>query len=455
MPTYIEPRLSRPINYISRMFSGASLSGSSSRKVGDIELANGDGFYDDMVHDYIWEDRAVEVYVGAKEWNFDQFRKTLVAKVKDLTWSDDVVNVKIHDNKKIFDDNIQSEKYLGTGGSEGSSEMEGTYKPLCYGYCRNITPVLIDAVSLIYQVHAGSIGGITVYFAGLLVTEGQGYTADLDNGTFTLLNSAGGVVTCDVFGSAGPNGDNYTNTTSELIRRIAEDNSDLVWPDDFDTASFENLNRAKTYEQGAYIRNGNLSIKVILDSLMNAINGYWFFDRIDRLHVKTLGLTGSFRSYNDDTISKITREVTPIPIWSVDVSYGRNFNVMDESALAGALDKLAYYPGRKAWLLEEYRTTNASDTDIQDVHSDYEQVILTNLRLLVDAEYQATRRLLMFGTERSIYKIELPIITHDLQIGHGIIVTRSRFGLDNGQVFIITAVQENARTNKTLLEVWG
>ena len=448
MTTQLEPRLTRPINYISRMFSGTDLTGSSSRKIGDIEVANGDGFYDEMIRDYIWEGRSVEVYVGGKDMTFADFRQIMVTKIKDITWDDDVLNIKIADDKKKFSENIQPDKYLGTGGGEGTSDMLGTYKPMAYGYCFNITPVLIDAANLVYQVHNGAIASVVVKFAGLIVAEDVGYTVDLDTGLITLLTNPLGLVTCDVQGAAGSAG--YARTTADLVRRIAEDNSDMVWPDDFDTRSFDILNKSNTNEVGVYVKEGDLSIKDMLDSLMEGINGYWFFDRLDKLHVGMLGVSGSIPTYDGDKISKISREVTTPPIWSVDVHYAHNFTVMSDADIAGAVQLAT-----KTALQRQYFPTNAQDTDIQDIHTDVEQEIFTDLRLRVGADYQAARRMNLFGTERDIYKVELPYIDYSLKIGDGIVLEYDRFGLDGGQVFIITAINENARTNKTLLELWG
>ena len=441
MPTPIEPRLTRPINYISRMFSGSDLTGSSSRKVGDIEVANGDGFYDEMIRDYIWEGKSVEVYVGGKDMNFLDFEKIMVANVKGITWNDDVLNIKIDDKKKQFTDNIQPDKYA-------TLEMRDTYKPMTYGYCFNVTPVLADAASLIYQVHDGAIASVVVKFAGSIVTEDVGYTVDLDTGLITMLTNPLGAVTCDVQGAAGTAG--YARTTADVIRRIVEDNSDMVWPDNFDTRSFDILNKSNNNEVGIYVRSGDKSIKNMLDSLMEGINGYWFFDRLDKLHVGVLGVSGSIPSYDGNTISKLSRDITSPPTWSVDVHYQHNFTVMTEADLAGQVSA-----SNRSNLMVLNRTSNDNDTTIRDAHTDVEQEIFSNLRLLAGAEYQSARRLNLYGTVRDIYKVEIPFIDYSFQIGNGIVIQYERFGLDGGQVFIIVAIQENARTGLTLLELWG
>jgi hypothetical protein len=443
-----EPRLVSPINYRSRMFSGSDLTGSSSRKVGDIQIANGDGFYDEMIRDYIWEGRSVEVYVGSQSMDIEDFEKIMVAKIKDITWNDDILNVKIHDDKKQFTENIQPDKYQGTGGAEGTSEMSGVYKPQLYGYCFNVTPVLIDAPNLVYQVHDGAIASVVVKFAGLEVVEAVGYTVDLDTGLITLLTNPQGMVTCDVQGAVGSAG--YARTTADLVRRITEDHSDLVWPGDYNSRSFDILNKSNTHEVGVYVQEGNLSIKSMLDSLMEGINGYWFFDRLDKLTIGMLGVSGSIPAYDSNTISKVSRDVTSPPIWSVDVYYRRNNTVMSDSDIAGAVTGEA-----RIRLQIEGRTTTASDTGTKDDHTDVEQAIYTDLRLLAGAEYQAARRLNLFGMVRDSYKIELPFIGYSFQIGDGIVLQRARFGLDGGQVFMVTAIQENAATGVTNLELWG
>ena len=214
----LEPRLSRSVNYASSMFSGGDLSSESGRKlgdrkVGDIEILNGDGDLDYLM-DYIWDDKSVDILVGAIGWEFSQFKTIMKARIKDLEWDEKAINVKLNDSKRWFDDLIQPAKYLGTGGAEGGEELTGVNKPLLYGKCLNVEPVLIDAANLVYQVHAGEIVSVmAVYFAGLAATEGIGYTVDLDAGTITLLTNPIGKVTCDVRGAVGSAGN-----TAAVIR---------------------------------------------------------------------------------------------------------------------------------------------------------------------------------------------------------------------------------------------
>lgn len=72
--------------------------------------------------------------------------------------------------------------YLGTGGTEGSTGIEGVAKPRVFGFVRNIKPVLIDNVNRIYQLHDGAVHEIVAVRDG-----GKPLTLKADEASYASL----------------------------------------------------------------------------------------------------------------------------------------------------------------------------------------------------------------------------------------------------------------------------
>ena len=95
-------------------------------------------------------------------------------------------------------------------------------KPLCFGYCRNITPFLTNPSLLEYHVHDGQIEEVlAVYDQGSLLTLTTDYSVDLSTGKITLVSSPTGIVTADVRGAkvSGTWLDSTEEISAELISR--------------------------------------------------------------------------------------------------------------------------------------------------------------------------------------------------------------------------------------------
>lgn len=88
----------------------------------------------------------------------------------------------------ILDTPLLKQSYQGTGGLEGPSTMLGKLKPISFGQCTNVAPVLIDPVKFIYQVNAYEPTLINaVYSSALTLGPSKGNAADYTNLATTTL----------------------------------------------------------------------------------------------------------------------------------------------------------------------------------------------------------------------------------------------------------------------------
>ena len=189
-----------------------NLDGSPSMSWGDIEIANADGSRDGWL-DYVWANRAVNVYVGDPTWPRADFRLVFSGVVDDIaSRARDVLNLRLRDKLERLNAPV-SEATLG-----GSTDNKDRLTPLVFGEVHNVEPLLATPATLIYQYHTGAAERlIEVRDNGAPITT---YTSDLSNGKFTLTAAPVGQITCDVQG-AKPSG-TYRNDVGRLVQYIAQ-----------------------------------------------------------------------------------------------------------------------------------------------------------------------------------------------------------------------------------------
>lgn len=137
----------------------------------------------------------------------------------------------------VFNKNVLTATYAGTGGKEGALDLAGRPKPLLLGRCINVEPVLINAVDSVYQVSAyGPINQITALYeraslfparladyptyAALVaasIPAGQWATC-LAEGMFRLGAPAFGLITADAEGHVSGT---WLSHTGEIIAAAA------------------------------------------------------------------------------------------------------------------------------------------------------------------------------------------------------------------------------------------
>lgn len=123
--------------------------------------------------------------------------------------------------------------YDGTGGTEGSTEMEGVAKPRVFGFVRNMQPVLMDAANRIYQIHDGALHEIVDVRDGglpLILKEDEDSYASLvadspSTGKYTSFKAGGYIKLHDdpIFLTVDARGETdggYVSTASHVAAQI-------------------------------------------------------------------------------------------------------------------------------------------------------------------------------------------------------------------------------------------
>jgi len=135
-----EGRLENPFNFETKLFDNNSLIGSSRVNFGNITILNSDGALDGILNDN-WDVGSVTLKMGTKDFDYSDFGVIFKGKVEQATWNEKEIILRLRNSEPLLDKPIQTNTYLGTGGLEGTDNLTGIPKPLCYGKCSNISPI--------------------------------------------------------------------------------------------------------------------------------------------------------------------------------------------------------------------------------------------------------------------------------------------------------------------------
>ena len=448
--TLFEPRLVEPISFSRSMFGSGRIGGYSVPGYGELILTNADGGLDALAG-YAWDGREVEVRVGQAGAAYQYYFTIFTGQAKTVEFDDVFIRVILRDDQNDFERDYPETLYAGTGGNEGSSELEGRPKPHCYGEVYNIEPVLVDATNLVYQVHDGAIQAIdAVYENGIALTLTTDYTVDLTNGRFTLVATPTGVITADVKGSK-PSG-TYITTVADIVQHIVEEHAGFTYPGDFDTASFSALNASNSSTVGLYDTE-TTTIADVLDRLINTVGGFYGFDRDGKFQVGRVELASGTADaeFDSTTIIEITRLASAVPNFQTRVGYKKNYRPMSETELDASVSS-----ARRDFLTRDGGLSIDTDSAILTAYPNA-------TALMVDALFsgssaaatEASRLLTIYKTQRDVYRILVKTQPYVLKLNDVVKITFNRYNLGSGKLFRVISIVEDAANNEVELELWG
>lgn len=453
--THFESRIEVPLHFERSIVAAAGFGGQASVGFGTLEVSNTDGFYDDIVNDGATDGRRILIKIGSDDLRYDQFGVIFDGTSAGIESTESTMRVLLRDLNYLLDRPIQNTVYGGTGGLDGNADIKGNPKPLCFGRCLNITPVLVNPTGLVYQVHNGPIQAISaVYDRGALLTAGSGYTTDLTAGTITLTTAPAGTITADVQGAKSSGV--YLSSTASIIDYILKTHT-IVTPDRIDAASISKCASDSSAEVGIYITEKVTAAEVI-GALMNGIGGWWGFNRNGKVQIAVFKApTGTPRiEIIEDDILDIERVTLPSgiypPPWRYRVGYQRNWTVQGTD-LAGSVSST-----RRAFLAEGYRVGQAQDEVITLKHpmSREPDIIPAYYANQSDADAEAERLLNLYGrAARGMYRVRVKTYPFQLDVGDVVALRYPRWNLRNGLPLVVVGVEDDATANDITITVFG
>jgi hypothetical protein len=321
-----------------------NIPGGTTVTVGSISLMNSDGALDALL-DYNWDNRTAVIKKGYEGDPYASYTTLFTGYSLEAVQQGSLITIVLRDASIKLGDPLQSNKYLGTGGAEGFTDLAGKRKPLLYGYVRNAAPVLIESGLLIFQVHDGPIEGVhAVYDRGNSLTNGGDY-ADY-NALAAAYVAPGFFVTCIAQGlirlgakivgalTADVNGQYYTASVGNLAQMVnlVLQNKVGISAGSIDLTSVTALGVDAPYAfEGLYLPEPDALAQEFLETCMASMNAFWYLDSTGKIAMKQFRFRTPVATIREEDIAAITREQSPAQIYRVLTNYAKNSTVQSTS----------------------------------------------------------------------------------------------------------------------------
>lgn len=378
------------------------------------------------------------------------------------------------------------------GALEGTTELAGQPKPFGYGQIRQAQALLVDAGNLIYQLLDGSMESV-----GAVRDKGAALTLDSDYADITLAAPAGGeYATCLATGhmmlGASPDGqvtwdgegDNsgtlaYQSSVSGILRKLFTERGGFTDPDELEVGSFDELEATTSVVIGWYSGTDVINVDAVADEIAaDGGNIWWFPNRLGRIKVGRVpadpstaavdrylpsAAAGSGQQVPKDQpgYGQIGREQASAPAFGVVLPYRRYWKTLDPGNVAASVSD-----ADRQDFGQSYRFKSPTDSTVSDAIPSAGKVEFSTglIDTAADAQTEASRLLSLFGTERSLFTLQVENPSFQYEPGLIVHVTLptaalegSKLGLDGGVRAVAVGVTENpaGSENPCTLILWA
>jgi hypothetical protein len=419
-----------------------AFSGRSNSAWGDIVILNENGARDAWLDD-AWDGRAVAIYLGDVDWPKSDFRAILTGVAADLVAFDrNRLALRFRDKSWMLDVPLQTSLIGGTTANAGQP------KPVCYGQCFNVEPVLVTAATHEYQVHDGAIEDVTdVRDNGVTVA----YTKDLANGKFTLNAAPAGRITCDPKG-AKPGG-TYLTKCADIVSNILTTRTALAAAD-IDATSFSDFNTLCPQTLNFYARD-TIGVAAVIDQLVTSVGGYWLFNSAGDMVLERLdapsGTAASDLTIDDVEQKGLRIKHRVLPVKTYRLGYKRNWTPQ-ASSLAGAVTE-----ANRAAYAAEYLSVSATNAGVETAHllAPSPDMVGTLLVDATEAQTECTRRATLWSTLRYVYEMSGFAAPFQVRLGQVVQLTHTRFGFSAGKLARAIGLRWSLSNNRAKLTLFA
>lgn len=434
-PYHYDGRLTGRIR-VERSIAGKDGLGGLASVTADVELLNGDGGLDDIPVNYAIDGRRAQLFVGRPTDQRADFGLVLsgVVQADGTSFGLNTATLRLSDGAAKLDRVVNATTYLGTGGTEGGTDLKGKPKPKCFGYAKNFSPPLVDSANLIYQVHDGAISDVPqAYDRGVALTKVAGapgageYQVTVATGTFKLGATPAGTVTCNALGDASGSG--FVSATADICLRLISLAG--LTSSEVDATSFANLASDQPAPVGIWIGSEETrTVSDCLDQLLSGIGAFGGFNRVGALSVGRIEAAAAdapAASFTQQDILNIEREALPAPVnpiaWRASCAWQPNYTV--QSDLAASVTA-----ARRTFAAAAVRVSKSDDPTIRSRNLLAKEYTVASLfDVATDADAEALRLFNLWGVRRGLYRVTLPIKALTRDLGQVIGLEHPRFGL--------------------------
>lgn len=422
-----------------------SLTSTISMGYGDIEIENILGSKDTWF-DYIWVNRAINIYIGDVTWPRTDYRIIFSGIIADISSRNlSSINLLLTDKLQKLNNPV-SETLLPT-----INTTNDVLIPVTFGEVFNVAPIVTDNVvnTLEYQVHTGTIEDIIeVRDNGIPVS----ITKNLAAGKFTLNQSPYGQLTCSVQGNKNIT---YKNNIAGIIKEIVKNygpTATRLVDADIDLTNFSAFETAHPDSVGIYITNRETVLNVC-NQLAASINAQIVMSSVGLLRLIQLDIPGAGAnysiSYNDVEANSVVISDKPEVRGATKLAYSKNWTIQDGTVAAGV-------PTQNVTLFETewmYTTITNNTVIVNYILTTAPQEELTLLNKKSEATAEATRRNNLWSTPRYLYTMKAYAHLLPVEIGDSITLTDSRFGLSAGKTGLVVSVSRDWLAGRAIIGV--
>jgi hypothetical protein len=425
--------------------------------------------------------------------------------VESLGWSRSEVQIKVRDSRLRLERPVQRNTFAGAFGFDGPPELAGTTRPVTFGRCSGIQPVLVDPVLLVYQYHDGESRAVdAVYDGGLPLdlhatvrtyAEMIEFTAPgLDRegdfplgsyitcpmvGCFRLAGPVERQLTADVRGAGGADslrdtfsdltlfsdGTGWKNASAKIYSRTAADILIRLLLEygelSADAVAIGQLQQMATelpYEAGIYFAAGETgSVLEAAAQLAMSLGCILIRAKDGRYQLRKLAPPGETPvvTIRNDMIIAGSLERLPLPYrvpWTEwDVSFARNWSVMSETELFPDVPQ-----DRRIILSRDAQVTKIVNNLVASIYDERAPAqIDTFLVHQGDAREVGTRHAELYTHGRAMFGVSVSGIAYRLEVMDTVAMISNRHGLEQGRNLLVAAVDEDGGAVETKLVLFG
>lgn len=421
-----------------------SIDGAAALSYGDIEIDNTTGALDSWLKD-IWVNRPITVFMGDVRWPRADFRQIFSGATAGIDSRErNTLNLALRDKLQRLNTPVTDVRLAG------ATQNKDRIRPLCFGECHNVEPLLVEAQFLRYQLHNGPIERIIeVRDNGVPVN----FLPELATGSFTLTAQPAGVITVSVQGDAI--GGAYINTIGAIVQRILTGYgkaADRFTAADLDTAAMTAFAAAHPQAVGLYLADRTNVLQACAD-LASSVGAQLVMGADGKLSLLKIALPapGANTAVTGEQMElQSLKMIQQIPVQAaVKIGYCKNWTV--QTNLQTGIPE-----AHKNLFAMEWLTTSATSPTAADIYRLTSEPVQADTLLLTEVAGQdeAARRLALWSTQRAVAQY---IGTPELlltRLGSSHTIKHSRFGLAggvSGQVLSITRDWLAGRVNLEVL----
>lgn len=425
---------------------------SASISYGDIELAN-TGEYDSWLSD-VWVNKSIKIYIGSMpapgvasvigdfELIFDGIVEDIDSKNRNQ------LNLKIRDKLEKLNTSV-SETLLGNYNPQSlvgwTNQYANSLKPLVFGEVHNITPLLVEPALLEYMVNTEAVEQIIeVRDNGVPVAFTTTGTITIPTGSFRLLKSPVGTVTCSVQGvkrtvniTGATYSSTYTNTASNTIATILKFYGQQLAYTEIDSSSFGTLG---TQAVGVYVSD-RVNVLSLCQEIAKSCGLVLSTSRSGQVKLVDLSIpTSASISITESDMFLNTLQISQKVevVAGVKLGYAKNWTVQNNLLTAIPQE-------HKDLFATEWLESSQTDATVKTNYSVTVEPALENSYLIdkTQADTVALKKLNLFKVPRRIYTMTCTAKLLSVQVGDAVTLTASRFSLSGGVLGRVVATKPN------------